>query len=103
MPLSARPLVQRRGDDGATLRSTERICRQQSLLPFSYAKGNVEEGFKKADHVFEDTFRFPRVQHFSMEPHATVAACGRESHHSLGRTQEPFTLREHLSEFSIYR
>ena len=40
---------------------------------FSYAKGEVATGFKKADYVFEDTFTFPRVQHFSMEPHATVA------------------------------
>src|SRR6185369_6256285 len=40
---------------------------------FSYRKGNVEEGFKKADQVFENVFTFPRVQHFSMEPHATVA------------------------------
>ena len=65
---------------------------------FSYAKGNVDEGFAKSDHVFENTFTFPRVQHFSMEPHATVA------HHEGDRltmwagTQEPFTLREHLAE-----
>ena len=65
---------------------------------FSYNKGNVEDGFKKADHVFEDVFTFPRVQHFSMEPHATVA------HHEGDRltlwagTQEPFTLREHLAD-----
>jgi CO/xanthine dehydrogenase Mo-binding subunit len=65
---------------------------------FSYGKGNVEEGFKKADHIFEDTFRFPRVQHFSMEPHATVADVDG-SHITLwAGTQEPFTLREHLSE-----
>jgi CO/xanthine dehydrogenase Mo-binding subunit len=65
---------------------------------FSYGKGNVEEGFKKADHIFEDTFRFPRVQHFSMEPHVTVAHVDG-SHITLwAGTQEPFTLREHLSE-----
>ena len=65
---------------------------------FSYAKGNVEEGFKKADHIFDDTFRFPRVQHFSMEPHATVAHVD-ESHITLwAGTQEPFTLRDHLAE-----
>ena len=65
---------------------------------FSYANGDVEAGFKKADHVFENTFTFPRVQHFCMEPHATVA------HHEGDRitlwagTQEPFTLREHLAD-----
>ena len=28
---------------------------------FSYANGNVDEGFKKSDHVFEDPFTFPRA------------------------------------------
>lgn len=65
---------------------------------FSYAKGDVEEGFKKADHIFEDTFRFPRVQHFSMEPHATVADVDGNHITLWTGTQEPFTLREHLSE-----
>ena len=65
---------------------------------FSYAKGNVEEGFEKADHIFEDTFRFPRVQHFSMEPHATVAHVDGNHITLWAGTQEPFTLREHLSE-----
>ena len=65
---------------------------------FSYAKGDVEEGFKKADHVFEDTFTFPRVQHFSMEPHATVADVEGDQITLWAGTQEPFTLREHLAE-----
>ncbi len=65
---------------------------------FSYAKGDVETGFKKADHIFEDTFRFPRVQHFSMEPHATVAHVDGNHITLWAGTQEPFTLREHLSE-----
>src|SRR6266576_319117 len=65
---------------------------------FSYAKGNVDEGFAKADHVFEDTFTFPRVQHFSMEPHATVADYEGDRLTLWAGTQEPFTLREHLAE-----
>jgi CO/xanthine dehydrogenase Mo-binding subunit len=65
---------------------------------FSYAKGEVEAGFKKADHVFEDVFTFPRVQHFSMEPHATVAHVDGEHITLWAGTQEPFTLREHLAD-----
>src|SRR5512145_1732536 len=65
---------------------------------FSYAKGEVEAGFKKADHIFEDTFTFPRVQHFSMEPHATVADVEGDRITLWAGTQEPFTLREHLAE-----
>jgi len=65
---------------------------------FSYSKGDVEQGFKKAAHVFEDTFTFPRVQHFSMEPHATVARVEDGRITLWAGTQEPFTLREHLAD-----
>jgi CO/xanthine dehydrogenase Mo-binding subunit len=65
---------------------------------FSYSKGDVEAGFKEADHVFEDVFTFPRVQHFSMEPHATVAHVDGDHITLWAGTQEPFTLREHLAD-----
>jgi CO/xanthine dehydrogenase Mo-binding subunit len=65
---------------------------------FSYANGNVDDGFAAADHVFEDTFTFPRVQHFAMEPHATVAHVERDRVTLWAGTQEPFTLREHLAD-----
>ena len=65
---------------------------------FSYSKGDVEAAFARADHVFEHTFTFPRVQHFSMEPHATVADVARDRMTLWAGTQEPFTLREHLAE-----
>src|SRR4026208_784056 len=65
---------------------------------FSYAKGEIAEGFKKADHVFEHTFTFPRVQHFSMEPHAPVAHVRGDPTPRCAASQEPFTLPEHLAE-----
>jgi CO/xanthine dehydrogenase Mo-binding subunit len=65
---------------------------------FSYSKGNVEEGFKKADFIFEDSFTFPRVQHFSMEPHVTVAQVEGDRIHLWASTQDPFTLREHIAD-----
>ncbi len=65
---------------------------------FSYANGDVEAGFKKAEHIFENTFTFPRVQHFSMEPHATVAHYEGDRITLWAGTQEPFTLREHLAD-----
>lgn len=65
---------------------------------FSYQKGDIDSGFAQADHIFEHTFTFPRVQHFSMEPHATVADVEGERMTLWAGTQEPFTLREHLSD-----
>jgi CO/xanthine dehydrogenase Mo-binding subunit len=64
---------------------------------FSYAKGDLAEGFKKAAYIFEHTFTFPRVQHYSMEPHATIAHVEGDKITLWASTQDPFTLREHLA------
>jgi CO/xanthine dehydrogenase Mo-binding subunit len=69
------------------------ICYQ-----FSYHKGDVAEGFRKSAHVFEDTFTFPRVQHYSMEPHAIIADVGKDRITLWAASQDPFTLREHIAE-----
>ena len=74
------------------------FCGTNLCYRFSYSKGNVDEGFKKADFIFEDTFTFPRVQHFSMEPHATVAHVEGDRITLWASTQDPFTLRDHLSD-----
>ncbi len=65
---------------------------------FHYAKGDVDEGFKKSAHIFEDTFTFPRVQHYSMESHVTVAHVEADRITLWASTQDPFTLREHIAE-----
>jgi len=64
---------------------------------FGYSRGDLEEGFKKSDYVYEDIFRFPKVQHYSLEPHVTVAnfEAGRLTVWSA--CQDPFTLRDHLA------
>ncbi len=40
---------------------------------WKYAAGDVEQAFAGAARVFEDTFTFPMVFHFAMEPHVCVA------------------------------
>ena len=69
------------------------ICYQ-----FSYAKGDVLEGFRRADYIFEDTFTLPPVHHYSMEPHATVAQFEGDRLTLWSSTQDPFILRQHLGE-----
>ena len=69
------------------------ICYQ-----FSYARGDTAEGFKESAYIFENTFTFPRVQHFSMEPHAIVAQVENDRITLWASSQDPFTLREHVAE-----
>jgi CO/xanthine dehydrogenase Mo-binding subunit len=40
---------------------------------FRLRKGDVEAGFMRADHVFEDVFTSPPVQHVPLETHACIA------------------------------
>ena len=35
--------------------------------------GNIEEGFKEADYIFEDKYTMPAVHHAAIEPHVAVA------------------------------
>lgn len=34
---------------------------------FAYKKGDIEQGFREADYVFEETFKFPMVEHAYLE------------------------------------
>lgn len=40
---------------------------------FKIRKGNVEEGFKQSDYIFEDEYYVPHMQHCPIEPHGTIA------------------------------
>jgi CO/xanthine dehydrogenase Mo-binding subunit len=66
---------------------------------FMLRRGNLEQGFRDADEIFEDEFVVPAIQHLAMEPHAALAAV-----HGDGRievwssTQNPSVVREQLAE-----
>jgi CO/xanthine dehydrogenase Mo-binding subunit len=64
---------------------------------FSYVRGNIEEGFRRAAYTFDDTFTFARVQHYSMEPHVTVAHVESDRITVWASTQDPFPLQQHLA------
>lgn len=59
--------------------------------------GDVEKGFAESDLVFEDTFRFQKVQHYSLEPHINIAYYDGDKLTVWASCQDPFTLRDHLS------
>ncbi len=56
-------------------RGGSHVAHEQSniCLHFRYNRGDVEEGFRDADFIFEDTFAFPSAQHYPMEPHVSMA------------------------------
>src|SRR5262249_19850928 len=65
---------------------------------FDYARGDGAGGFRSADVVVEGTYRFPRVHHYAMEPHAALAAWDDEGGLQVwSGTQNPFAVRAELA------
>jgi CO/xanthine dehydrogenase Mo-binding subunit len=69
------------------------ICFQDSLV-----KGDVAAGFAAADQIVEDTFEFPMVYHYSMEPHTTIAKVDEQGLTVWSSNSHPFGVRSELAE-----
>jgi CO/xanthine dehydrogenase Mo-binding subunit len=65
---------------------------------FRLRKGDVEAGFAQADHIFEDVFSSPPVQHVPMETHNCVAWWENGTLRLISSTQMPFAVRSALAE-----
>ena len=80
--------------DLATLKAKPgtNICHQ-----FDYQRGRPA-AFAEADFVLEETYTFPRIQHYSMEPHGAVASWDDEGGLTVwASTQNPFSVRAELA------
>lgn len=75
------------------------IVHEQSNICFHFRhqRGDVEEGMRASDLVFEDTFSFPSAQHYPMEPHVCVAQFDGETLVVWSATQSPFPVRQELA------
>jgi CO/xanthine dehydrogenase Mo-binding subunit len=69
------------------------ICHQ-----FHLERGRGAGAFAEADLVLEDSYSFPRVQHYSMEPHCALAAWDEEGGLTVwASTQNPYSVRVELA------
>jgi CO/xanthine dehydrogenase Mo-binding subunit/aerobic-type carbon monoxide dehydrogenase small subunit (CoxS/CutS family) len=65
---------------------------------FRYARGDAESALAAAHVVVEDTFLFPRVQHYAMEPNAALAAWDETGALTVwASTQNPYSVRVELA------
>src|SRR4051794_13581572 len=66
---------------------------------FKLRKGDVDEGFRQADHIFEDTYSTPAAQHCPFETHVVLARWEPEGRLSVwSSTQTPSSVRADLAE-----
>jgi CO/xanthine dehydrogenase Mo-binding subunit len=69
------------------------LCNQ-----FKLRKGDVEQGFGQADHVFEDVYRSPPVQHVPLEPHVAIAQVESGRVSVWSGTQTPHVVRAQVAD-----
>jgi CO/xanthine dehydrogenase Mo-binding subunit len=67
------------------------------LYEFGYRNGDAEAVLAASDHVFEDTFRFSRINHFHLEPYVNVARVSGEQIELWSCNQDPFILRNDIA------
>lgn len=69
---------------------------------YGWSRGNVAQGFAASDRIFEHTFYFPKVAHYSFEPHLALAEWKEDSVTIWTSTQHPFAVRQEIAEiFSL--
>lgn len=64
-----------------------------------YAIGDLDDGFRRARHVFENTFRTQLVHHGYLEPYAAAVAIDGTGRVQVWTTNKmPYALRTHLAQ-----
>jgi CO/xanthine dehydrogenase Mo-binding subunit len=71
--------------------------RPNVLCEFAYTNGDADTVLARSDHVFEDSFRFSRINHFHLEPHVNVACVTGEQIELWSCNQDPFVLRSDIA------
>jgi len=56
-------------------------------------RGDADAGFAESDEVVEDTFTFPMVYHYAMEPHSVIAHHDGDEITVWSSAQHPFQVR----------
>ena len=82
---------------GSVYGAPERFKGTNICYYLGFSRGDIDKGFAESDLVFEDTFRFQKVQHYSLEAHINIAYYDGEKLTMWSSCQDPFTLRDHLS------
>lgn len=66
------------------------------IVHYPLRKGNIKKGFEKCDHIIEQTYKTPFIEHAYIEPECVIAIPleGEKGVKILGSIQNPFTTRK---------
>jgi CO/xanthine dehydrogenase Mo-binding subunit len=82
---------------GSVYGAPERFRGTNVCYYLGFGRGDIDKGFDESDFVFADTFRFQKVQHYSLEAHINIAYYDGDKLMVWASCQDPFTLRDHLA------
>ena len=68
------------------------VCHQELFV-----KGDIAKGFGESDEIIEETYEFPMVYHYTMEPHTTVAKYDEEGITLWTSSAHPFLVRAEIA------
>lgn len=78
------------------------FARQNICFHDHVERGDLDRGFSEADLILEDTFEFPMVYHYSMEPHTTIAQVDSDGITLWASAAHPFIVRQQIAEIFGY-
>ena len=81
----------------ALLPDAEPIHDSNYCHEYGYEWGDVDAAFAGCDRIFEDTFLFPMVYHYAMEPHTCVVSYEHDRIRTWTSAQHPFLVRAELA------
>ncbi|MBL1211839.1 MAG: xanthine dehydrogenase family protein [Ignavibacteriae bacterium] len=66
------------------------------IVHYPLRKGNIDKGFEESDHILEQTYTTPHIEHAYIEPEAVVAVPleGNRGIKIIGSIQNPHTARK---------
>lgn len=65
---------------------------------FGWTKGDTDKGFVDSHRVLEHSFYFPKVAHYSLEPHLALAEWNGDAVTVWSSTQHPFLVQQEIAE-----
>ena len=85
------------GIDEALDESGEPVHDSNVCHEYGFEWGDVDAAFRECDRVFEDTFTFPMVYHYAMEPHACIASYEPDRIRLWTSAQHPFLVQAEIA------
>ena len=64
---------------------------------FKQRKGDIVQGFRESDEIFENTFTSPQVNHAALEPHVVVAQADERQVTVWTSSQNPYVIQRQLA------